>query len=136
MVLRLSLFLIVMALSPASRAEQCRLNGTWKSDAARTLAAIADRADPAALNVLSSDVFGHMIHEWTCTEMRAWFDDGKRPEPSPYTIVESEADSVVVSFPNDKNLVLRIIFEGECYKVQFDTERFEYFCPVERSDGV
>jgi hypothetical protein len=138
MVLRLSLILIVMALAAASQAEQCRLNGTWRSDSARTLAAIADKSDPAALNALSSDLFGHMIHEWTCTEMRAWFDDGKRPEASPYTVVEADADAdvMIVSFSDSEDVVLRITFEGECYKVSFDEERFEYFCPVKRSDGA
>lgn len=136
MILRPSLIVTLLALAAASEAEECPLNGTWKSDAARTLAAIADKSPPAALNVLSKDFFGHMVHEWTCTGMRAWFDYYERPEPTPYTVVESDVNSVVVSFPDSSDGDLRLIFEGECYKVQLGEERFEYFCPVGSGDGA
>jgi hypothetical protein len=135
MILRLSLSLLAIVLPAASEAE-CRLEGTWKSDSARTLAAIAARSDPVALNALSNDLFGHMIHEWTCTHMRAWFDDQNPPKPVPYNVVEVGADSIVVSFPESEDVVLRITFEGECYNVEFDEDRIEYFCPHKRGDGA
>jgi len=131
MFVRIAMIAVGLGVASHSGAEGCRLSGVWKSDAARTLAAIAVTSDPKALNTLSDGFFGHMIHEWTCTEMRAWLDDDERGRPVGYKIVESEGNSVVVSFPDGSEQNLRLTFEGECYKIFFDEQRFEYFCPIE-----
>jgi len=72
-----------------------------------------------------------MIHEWSCTDLRAWFDYQSRAGPELYYIAEQSPDSVLVAFPDDPKADLRLTFEGECYKMFYDSKGFyEYFCPV------
>jgi hypothetical protein len=111
---------------------ECPLHGVWKSDAAKTLADIAatNAMSAQAMSGLSDDFYGHMTHEWTCTDLRAWFDRDKRPEPVPYRISELTTESVLVTFPNGSESDLRLVFEGDCYKVRFEKQKYyEYFCP-------
>jgi len=130
-------FLILVGVSGAAWCEpaECPLQGTWKSDAPRTLADIAARDALSGLgkNAVSADLFGHMIHEWTCTDLRAWFDYESRGEPMPYRIAERTPDSLLIVFPDDPNADLKLIFEGECYKMYIEPKGFhEYFCAVEK----
>jgi hypothetical protein len=128
------LLLTAVATPSVSLANECPLQGTWKSDAARTLADIAanNAMAPRALNVYSDDVFGHMIHEWSCSELRAWFDHEERPEPVQYLIQAQTSESLLVTFPNGDESDLTLILEGECYKIRFDGRKYhEHFCPVQ-----
>ena len=45
-------------------------------------------SDSSKVALSSDSVFGHMLHEWTCTDVRLWFDYEDRAEPKPYRIVE------------------------------------------------
>lgn len=132
----LTLGLVTLSSAAMSDPAQCPLQGRWKSDAARTLADIVgnEAMSLRAMNlVVSADLFGHMTHEWTCTELRAWFDYDARAEATPYTIREMDAESVSVTFPDSSEQDLRIVFEGSCYKIRFaDRQYYEYFCPVEQ----
>ena len=130
-------FLVLVAISGAAWSDpaECPLQGAWKSDAARTLADIAarDALSSQGKNAVSTDFFGHMIHEWTCTELRAWFDYQTRAEPMPYRIAERTPDSLLIEFPDDPNADLKLTFEGACYKMYLEHKGFnEYFCPVEK----
>jgi len=112
---------------------ECPLSGTWKSNAAMTLAGIAASSDARAesMNVLSDDVFGHMVHSWTCAELLAWFDHEDPGKPVPYRIVEQDEQSIWVSFPGGEENDLRLVFEGDCYRIRFEGQHYaEYFCPV------
>ncbi len=109
------------------------MQGKWKSDAARTLADIAprDTLDTDAMNAVSQDLFGHMIHEWTCTEFRAYVDDSEPAEAVTYQIHDRETESFVVTVHGVNEFELKIALEGACYKVLISGRRFyEYFCPV------
>jgi len=132
----LTIGLVAVSSAALTDPVQCPLQGTWKSDAARTLADIVgnDAMSPMGMTLsVSADLFGHMTHEWTCTELRAWFDYDVRAEATPYKILEMDAESVLVTFPDGSEHDLRIIFEGSCYKIRFGDRRYhEYFCPVEK----
>lgn len=126
--------LLLLAHSAVASPANCPLNGTWKSDAARTLADIGarDALSDSSKSALSNDFFGHMVHEWTCSSLTAWFDYQQRPEAMPYMLTESTSDSVVVHLTNDSQPDLRLTFEGDCYKMWYETKGFhEYFCRVE-----
>lgn len=126
--------LFLLAHSAVGSPAECPLNGTWKSDAPRTLADIAARnaLSDSAKTSLSDDFFGHMIHEWTCSGLTAWFDYQQRPEARPYMLMETTSDSVLVHFTDDSEPDLRLIIEGDCYKMQYESKGFyEYFCRVE-----
>ena len=128
------LLLVIFSAAAHSQPTDCPLQGTWKSDAARTLADIAarDALSDRGKSAVSNDFFGHMIHEWSCTDLRAWFDYHSRAEPMPYHIAERTSDSLLIAFPDDPNADLRIVFEGECYKMFLEPQGYyEYFCPVE-----
>jgi hypothetical protein len=129
-----ALLLIGFAAPTIAGAADCPLQGVWKSDAARTLADIAARnaLSPRGMTAVSADFFGHMIHEWTCTELRAWFDYHPRQNPVSYQITESTPDSLLVTFPSSDDNDLHLIFEGECYKILFEPQTYhEYFCPAQ-----
>ncbi len=114
-------------------ADDCPLQGKWKSDEARTLADIStrDTISAGAANAVSQGVFGHMIHEWTCTEFRAYPDDSEPAEAVTYRITGREAEWFVVTIYGATEYELKISLEGACYKVQEPARRFyEYFCPV------
>jgi len=114
-------------------AADCPLQGKWKSDAARTLADIAtrDTFDADALNAVSQDLFGHIIHEWTCTEFRAYPEGSEPADAVEYQIHEHEAESIIVIIGGEREIELKIVLEGACYKVlQSGRQFFEYFCPV------
>ena len=117
----------------AVMADDCPLQGKWKSDAARTLADIAtrDTFDADAMNAVSQDLFGHVIHEWTCTEFRAYFDYSERGEAVAYQIHEHEAESIIVIIGGEREIEWKIVLEGACYKVlQSGRQFYEYFCPI------
>jgi hypothetical protein len=130
-----ALLLLAWLASPVlSQAAECPLQGTWRSDAARTLADIAaNSAVPAhALNSYSDDIFGHEIHEWSCTETRFWFDYQPRPKPTAYQVVPESADSYLVTVLGEESLEIRLEFEGDCYKILSASQKYyEYYCPVE-----
>ena len=114
-------------------AADCPLQGKWKSDSARTLADIGtrDTFDAEALNAVSQDLFGHMIHEWTCTEFRAYFEDSEPADAVTYQIHDREAESFIVTVHGETEFELKIALEGACYKVRIGGRQFfEYFCPV------
>ncbi len=114
-------------------ADDCPLQGKWKSDAARTLADIAtrDTFEADAMNAVSQDLFGHMIHEWTCTEFRAYFDDSEPGEAVTYQIHDLEAASFIVTVHGETEFELKFALEGVCYKVRISGRQFyEYFCPI------
>ena len=130
-----ALLTISIILFPAigALAADCPLQGKWKSDAARTLADIAtrDSFEDGALNAVSEDLFGHMIHEWTCTEFRAYFEDSEPADAVTYQIHEREAESFIVTVHGATEFELKIALEGACYKVLVGGRQFyEYFCPV------
>ncbi len=84
------------------------------------------------MNVFSDDIFGHMIHEWSCTGLRAWLDHGERPEPVLYQVATQTPESLLVTFPKGDEADLTLMLEGECYKIRFDDRKYyEYFCPVQ-----
>jgi hypothetical protein len=127
--------LLVLALSGPAFCEpaDCPLEGTWKSDASMTLADIAanNAMSPRAMGALSDDFFGHMIHEWTCTELRAGFDRDPRPDPVAYRVTERTSESLLVTFLGEEESELRLVWEGSCYKIRFAARQFhEYFCPT------
>ena len=129
----LALGLIVLSLPAFADPAECRLNGVWKSDAARTLADIAanQAMSPRAMSAVSADLFGHMTHEWTCSTLRAWFDYQSRADAVPYKVLNTSTESIVVTFPDGSDYDLRLVFEGECYKIRFSDKAYhEYFCPV------
>jgi hypothetical protein len=114
-------------------ADDCPLQGRWKSDAARTLADIANRDSFEAdeLSAVSQDLFGHVIHEWTCTEFRAYFDYSEPAEAVPYRIHDLDAEAFIVTVHGETEVELKIALEGACYKVLTGGRKFfEYFCPV------
>ena len=128
-----TLLTIALILFPALAvlADDCPLQGKWKSDAARTLADIAtrDTLEAGAINAVSQDFFGHMIHEWTCTEFRAYLDDSEPGEAVSYKIHDREAESFIVTVHGETEFELQVALEGECYKVRIG-ESHEYFCPI------
>jgi len=135
MIIRASVMVLTVAAAAPSSAEECPLEGRWKSDAARTLAEVAIEleARPEAMNVLSADLFGHMNHEWTCTDLVAWLDDDEPGEPISYRIVEQDSESMLVTFPSGDENDLSVVFEGECYKIQLQGRSYrEYFCPLRK----
>lgn len=84
------------------------------------------------MSAFSDDFFGHMIHEWTCTELRAWFDRDPRPDPVAYRITERTPETLLVTFPGEEESDLRLVFEGDCYKIRFAERQYhEYFCPAQ-----
>ena len=114
-------------------ADDCPLQGKWKSNAARTLADIATRNtfDADAMNAVSQDLFGHIIHEWTCTEFRAYLDDSESAEAIAYQIDDREAESFIVTFHGETEFEFQLVLEGACYKVLIGGRQFyEYFCPI------
>ena len=124
---------IVLFWFPAlvAAADDCPLLGKWKSDEARTLASISttDALSAGAANAISQDVFGRMIHEWTCTDFRAYPDDSESADAVTYRIEGREAEWYVVTVYGATEYELRIAVEGECYKVQMPARKFyEYFC--------
>ena len=128
--------LALFLLAPCALASpaDCPLNGTWRSDAPRTLADIAarDALSDSSKTSLSNDFFGHMIHEWTCNSLTAWFDYQQRPDAVPYVLTDIASDSVVVHFADDFAPDLRLTFEGNCYKMWYESKGFyEYFCRVD-----
>ena len=115
-------------------AEECALQGRWRSDAARTLASISSSnlADASTINTLSEDLFGHMIHDWSCTEFSTWFDAQGPGEPVPYDVLESNEESITVRVSGQATFELRMEWEGECYKIPVAGHDFqEYFCRVD-----
>ena len=135
MIIRASVMVFAVAAAAPSSAKECPLEGRWKSDAARTLAEVAIEleARPEAMNALSADLFGHMNHDWTCTDLVAWLDDDEPGEPISYRIVERDSESMLVTFPSGAESDLSVVFEGECYKIQFQGQRYrEYFCPLRK----
>jgi hypothetical protein len=130
----IALLLAIFSVTALSQPAECPLKGVWKSDAAKTLADIAanNAMSARAMSALSDDFYGHMTHEWTCTSLRAWFDRDKRAEPVPYRTSELTTESVLVTFPNGDESDLRLIFEGDCYKIRFGHQKYyEYFCPIQ-----
>ena len=130
-----TLLTIALIWFPAlgAAADDCPLQGKWKSDAARTLADIAtrDTFDGDAMNAASQDLFGHVIHEWTCTGFRAYRDDSESGEAIAYQIDDREAESFIVTLHGETEFEMKISLEGACYKVQNPRRQFyEYFCPV------
>ena len=124
--------LLGLAAPTIAETSDCPFQGVWKSDTARTLADIGagKGLSPSETNAFSYDLFGHMIHEWTCTELRAWFDFDPRPDPIAFRITQATPKSVSVTFPDGEEADLRLIFEGECYKIRFASKTFhEYLCP-------
>ena len=114
-------------------AADCPLQGKWKSDSARTLADIGtrDTFDAEALNAVSQDLFGHMIHEWTCTEFRAYPEGSEPGDAVEYQIDDREAESFIVTFHGETEFELQFALEGACYKVLIGQRQFyEYFCPI------
>ena len=117
----------------AVAADDCPLQGKWRSDAARTLADIASRDtfEADAMNAVSQDFFGHMIHEWTCTGFRSYFDNSEPAEAVAYRIHDHEAESFIITMQAETALELKITMEGACYKIRVPGRQFyEYFCPV------
>jgi hypothetical protein len=130
-----TLLTIALISFPAlgATADDCPLQGKWKSDAARTLADIAtrDTFNGEAKNAISQDLFGHVIHEWTCTGFRAYVDDSEPAEAVTYRIHDREAESFIVTIHGQTEFEMRVVFEGACYKVRNPGRQFyEYFCPV------
>lgn len=114
-------------------ADDCPLQGKWKSDEARTLANIStiDSLSAGAANAVSQDVFGRVIHEWTCTEFRAYPYDSEPADAVTYRIEGREAEWYVLTVYGATEYELKIALEGACYKVQMPARKFyEYFCPV------
>lgn len=132
------LLVITLLFFPAlSHAEDdCPLQGKWKSDAARTLADVASRGtfDGDEKNAASQDLFGHVIHHWTCTGFRAYSGDSDDSDPTdavPYRVHNRNADSFIVTISGQTECEMNISFEGECYKVLNPGRQFyEYFCPI------
>jgi len=130
---QLATVLLTLSTPALSDPALCPLLGKWKSDAARTLADIvANQAmSPRSMSAFSNNFFGHMTHEWTCAEFRAWFDYHDPGEFGPYQIRESDAESMLVNFPDGAENDLRLVFEGTCYKIRSARQKYhEYFCPV------
>jgi len=130
-----TLLIIALIWFPALAvaADDCPLQGKWKSDAARTLADIAtrDTFEADAMNAVSQDLFGHVIHEWTCTGFRAYFDNSEPAEAVAYRIHDREAESFIVTVQGETEFELKIALEGACYKIRVAGRQFyEYFCPV------
>ena len=114
-------------------ADDCPLQGKWKSDAARTLADFAARETlkAGAANAISQDFFGHMIHEWTCTEFRAYLDDSEPGEAVMYKIHDRESEYFIVTVHGETEFELQVALEGACYKVRIlGRQSHEYFCPI------
>ena len=81
------------------------------------------------MSALSHDFFGHMVHEWSCTELRAGFDRDPPTDPIAYQVAEQNAESLLVTFPGKEESDLRLVWEGDCYKIRFtDKPYHEYFC--------
>jgi len=130
-----ALLLLTLSASALCEPAECPLQGTWKSDAAKTLADIAanNAMSSRAMSALSADFFGHMVHEWNCTELRSGFDYQTQPALMTYRVVEKTSEFLLVTFPDDVEADLRLVWEGDCYKIRFGENRYhEYFCPVEQ----
>ena len=109
------------------------MKGKWKSDAARTLAEIASKDTFAGeeKNAASQDLFGHMIHHWTCTSFKAYRGDSEAAEAFPFQIRNRDAVSFTAIISGRTEFEMDIVMEGECYKVLNPGRRFyEYFCPI------
>jgi len=133
--LKLQFFvMLVFMLTTAASADDCRLQGVWKSDAARTLASINSTklSDPETLNAVSDDLFGHMVHEWTCTEYRERIDTQSESFAVTYDTVAESEYSTTVKVLVDPEYMMTMVWEGECYKVPVaGHDFFEYFCPAD-----
>ena len=93
-------------------------------------------SDSSKVALSSDSVFGHMLHEWTCTDVRLWFDYEDRAEPKPYRIVEQTEGEWLIEIAGEPEERVHLTFEGECYKVLQPTRNFfEYFCPVQPQPG-
>ena len=81
----IAFLLVTFSATELSRAAECPLKGVWKSDAAKTLADIAatNAMSDRAASALSDNTYGHMTHEWTCTDVRAGFDGISAPNQCP-----------------------------------------------------
>jgi hypothetical protein len=112
--------------------------GVWKSDAARTVAAM--RATPGIPDerrrALERDYYGHLVLEYRPETVRAYFDDGHYDSGErPYRVISANRRSVVTSEWNE----LLKAFEqtttyrdGDCiYGLAAEFGFREYFCPFE-----
>lgn len=131
---RLLYMTLVCLLTTAALADDCRLQGVWKSDAARTLSGIdsTKMTDASALNAISHGLFGHMTHEWTCTGFREWFDTQNESITVAYEILSDSDSATTLEVLTEPEYVLSLAWEGECYKLPVAGHDFyEYFCPVD-----
>ncbi|HLF11643.1 MAG TPA: hypothetical protein VJA26_10540 [Gammaproteobacteria bacterium] len=111
--------------------------GTWKSDAARTLASMREVVDvPQQVRAaFENDYHGHLVVEYRADTVRAYFDDGNYDSGyQPYEVVEVTDDYVVT---REWNEVLAqfsdstTYLDGECiYGVSAEYQYREYFCPL------
>ena len=135
------LCLLLAACSPAddnAEPAHAAIIGTWKSDAARTIAAMdeVDSISPEVRAALADDYFGHLYIEYREDSVRAWFDNSDYDSGwRPYEVAEVSGDYVVT---REWNEILRIYQDSTTYLdppciygLSAEYGFREYYCPAD-----
>ncbi|MEO0574993.1 MAG: hypothetical protein AAF004_05980 [Pseudomonadota bacterium] len=116
-----------------------KLQGSWKSDAERTLASMRSvtGVSARARKMFENDFFGHLIVDYRGETRRMVLDDEDYDTGfTPFEIVDERDESVVLRAwdPMWEDFMLQeIFFEGDAYYVLTGKPLFrEYFCRVDQ----
>jgi len=148
-----SLFLTITCRASLAQ-DDCPLKGKWKSDAEATKQEIEKnkKYTKKQREKLSSEIFGKLIVEYTCTEHTTNYDGQthqfsykilKRNE-NKLTVqyIDKECDNTLISQDINSNescnnecdgttTVQEIYLNGECYSIGYETSGYsEIFCRI------
>lgn len=130
--LAIGALLVVGGLSQA-QAQNCRIAGVWKSNEKLTLKNMESaRLTDKQRQVLSNNLFGKLIHNYTCQTLTTTFEG--QVETFPLQSMKEWGDTVTVVYhdPSRRANVKSILtFTGNCFSVPVGRLGFEeVFCRV------
>ena len=125
--------IIVLIFSLNLKAEECPLEGYWKSHEAKTLESLkaAKNVSDKHKQLFENNFFGKLFMHIECDKFTAIMEDWQ--EVSKYTVIKASKESVTIKYNSTlEGIVEReALITGECYSLEINNNQFrEYFCPV------
>ena len=132
------LLLVGLVAVACSHRDNCALCGSWRSDAAASLAEVEASGvlSPEEKARYRNNFFGRLTVEFTRTETRSYFPE-ESPESAhwwPYEVVDGRGNTIVITYLNPstgQREERTYLVAGNCYRVVQPGRGYaEHFCRV------